>query len=161
MKYPITYIFIRSLHQPESLLVLHGSVISPFNEVGRNYEGSKTSQNKNKPVFQQGSFSNTNTFERKRSTPNNTLKHIQEFGSEKPTITVDSSATLERPPKVFVHRSVELLQEKGVVESITGRNRQSRQDERVKSTPSLAALTTERNAAEHKHEVKIAHKRYF
>ena len=33
------------------------------------------------------------------------------------------SSTLERPPKMFVHRSVELLQEQGIEDSITGRNR--------------------------------------
>ena len=33
------------------------------------------------------------------------------------------SSTLERQPKMFVHRSVELLQEQGIEDSITGRNR--------------------------------------
>ena len=34
------------------------------------------------------------------------------------------SATLERPPKVFVTRSVEMMHEKGISGNITGRNRQ-------------------------------------
>ena len=106
-----------------------------------------------------GTLSNSNTFERKRSTPNNTLRHIQSQDcSEKPKITVGSAATLERLPKVFVHRSVELLQERGIAGNITGRNRQSCQDERMMSTPSLSSPIATPRPDEHTHEVQIIQK---
>ena len=116
--------YIRS-KQPESLLVLHGSVIPSQSDGGRN---SITDQIN----AWQNSGSNTNTLERKQqSTPNNTASvtnpiQVQpplEATVKRPKVVMSCSSTLERPNKMFVHRSVELLQEQGIEDSITGRNR--------------------------------------
>ena len=134
--------------QPESLLVLHGSVIPPVGDDGRHSSGNPD----------RASLSNTSTIERNRSTPNNTMKPLNSNYSKestRPNVTLSATSTLEKPPKVFVHRSVELLQEKGVLENITGRNRQSCQEERRTSSPNHTAIKTAQNSFEFGHEVKF------
>ena len=103
-------------------------------------------------------MSNSNTFERRRSTPNNTMRLATSNSSKeirRPNVTLRSTSTTETPPKMFVHRSVELLQEKGVVENITGRNRQTCENERRTSSPNQATMKPAQNSSEFELVVKI------
>ena len=95
--------------------------------------------------------------ERNRSsTPNNTMNSLN-FNNNtrnfsRPHVPINSAnSTLEKPPKLYVHRNVELLQEKGISENMTGRNRQysSVEDDRnTKFSPTLEIAKTAQNSCD-------------
>ena len=94
-------------------------------------------------------MSNSNTLERNRSTPNNTMNSLNSQSSKEstgPNVKVEcdsTTSTLERPPKLFVHRSVELLQEKGV---INDRHQQSFENQRKATSPFQPIIKTAQNS---------------
>lgn len=71
------------------------------------------------------------------STPNNTMNSLNSDYSTKnsarPNVPISScNSTLERPPKLFVHRNAELLKEHGRSDNIIGQSQQysSTEDDR-------------------------------
>ena len=127
----ISNLWIFRSKQPESLLVLHGSVVSPCNDGGKNFVSSEIKK------LRHGE-SRTSTLEKKHSTPNNTINYISSNPSTeltRPNVVMSSSSTLERPAKLLVNRNIELLLEKGHTENIAGRSRQSVHAERRVSSP--------------------------
>ena len=107
-------------------------------------------------------MSNSNTLERNRSTPNNTMNSLnsqtsKEFTGPNVTVSSSTSSTLERPPNLFVNRSIELLQEKGVGNAITGRNQQSFENESNPSSLSQPIIKTAQNSCDSNLEVCYSH----
>ena len=94
--------------------------------------------------------------ERNRSsTPNNTMNSLNFNNNAKnfsrPHVPINSAnSTLEKPPKLYVHRNVELLQEKGISENMTGRNRQysSVEDRKTNFSPTLEIAKTAQNSCD-------------
>ena len=134
--------------QPESLLVLHGAVISPENEGRRASVADKIQNLQNKS-------SANNTMERNRSsTPNNTnsLNFDNSHKSfSRPNVPINSAnSTLERPPKLYVHRNVELLQEKETSANTTSRNHQNfpAEDRKTNLSPTQPIVKTAQNSYE-------------
>ena len=70
----------------------------------------------------------------------------------RPNVPINSAnSTLERPPKLYVHRNVELLHENGSIENISDRNRPYSPVEDVGKTrmsPTQAIQKTAQNSYE-------------
>lgn len=90
------------------------------------------------------------------STPNNTMNSLNFNGNTKnfsrPHVPINSAnSTLEKPPKLYVHRNVELLQEKGISEKMTGRNRAYspvEDDRKTNFSPTLEIMKTAQNSCD-------------
>ena len=78
---------------------------------------------------------------------NDSTKHFS-----RPNVPINSAnSTLEKPPKLYVHRNVELLQEKGISESMTGRNRQYpsvEDDRKTNLSPTIEIVKTAQNSCD-------------
>ena len=144
------YEFAFRSKQPESLLVLHGAVISSGNDDRRSSVADKIQNLQN-------TASANNTMERNRSsTPNNTMNSLNFDNNtrkfSRPNVPINSAnSTLERPPKLYVHRNVELLHEKGSIENISGRNRPYSPVDDIRKTrmsPTQATQKTAQNSCE-------------
>jgi hypothetical protein len=72
------------------------------------------------------------------------LQPPKELTGPNVTMSSSTSSTLERNPNLFVHRSIELLQEKGVANDI--RNQQSFENESKPSSPFQPIIKTAQNS---------------